>query len=226
MVKATKRYSSDLRKVDRDRVVPLSEGIRRVQSFADTKFDQTVELHVQLGIDPRHADQMLRGSIAMPHGTGKTKRVVAFCSGDQAEEAKQAGAVEAGGEDLVNQIQNGWMDFDVAVAAPDMMRQVGKLGRLLGPRGLMPSPKAGTVTQNIGQAVKEFAGGRLEFRNDGGGNVHLPIGKKSFPAEHLEENARHAIDTVVRMKPATQKGQYLKKISVSATMTPGVTVHL
>jgi large subunit ribosomal protein L1 len=224
MGKHGKRYREDLKKVDSAEQYSLNEAMERIKSFSGKKFDQTVELCVHLGIDPRHADQQVRGSVSLPHGTGKTKRVLAFCGPDKAEAAKEAGAVEAGGEDLVEKIENGWMEFDVAVASPDMMRHVGRLGKVLGPRGLMPSPKAGTVTQDVETAVREYSAGKIEFRNDRGGNVHVPIGKQSISAEQLEENAKNFLDMLTKMKPSTAKGQYIRGITVSGTMTPGVRV--
>ena len=218
-----KRYRGDLEKVDRDQVYPLGEAVEKLKSFSgSTRFDQTVDICMHLGVDPKHADQIVRGAVSLPHGTGKTTRVIAFCPADQVDAAREAGAVEAGGEDLVKKIEGGWMEFDVAVASPDMMRFVGRLGKLLGPRGLMPSPKAGSVTPDVAGAVAEYVAGKIEFRTDRGGNVQAPLGKMSFSTEQLEENARHFINTIVRMKPSTSKGQYIKKVSLSGTMTPGV----
>jgi len=217
-----KRYRADVEQVERNRVYPLAEAVGKIKQFKATKYDQTVELCIHLGIDPKQADQQVRGAVSLPHGTGKTKRVVAFCGDDKVAAAKEAGAVEAGGEELVKKIEGGWMEFDVAVASPDMMRVVSRLGRVLGPRGLMPSPKSGTVTPDVAKAVGDYAAGKVEFRNDAGGNIHAPIGKLSFPAEHLEANARHMIELITRMKPAAAKGQYVKKISMSGTQTPGV----
>lgn len=215
----------------------LEEGITRVQRMADVKSDrtykngrkrkgtdQTVELVMHLGIDPRQADQMLRGAISLPNGLGRARRVIAFCDGAIADEAKEAGAVEAGAEELVEKIQKGWLDFDVAVAHPSMMGKVGKLGRVLGPQGKMPTPKAGTVTPDVATAVKEFTAGRLEFRNDNGGNIHLPVGRVSFSEEKLRENIEAVIAHITKLKPAAAKGQYIKKVSLSATRTPSVTI--
>lgn len=185
-------------------------------------FDQTVELCMHLGIDPKQADQMLRGSMSLPKGIGKTKRVIAFCDDDKAAEAKAAGAVEAGADELVDKITKGWMDFDVAVAHPSMMGKVGRLGKVLGPQGKMPTPKAGTVTPDIETAIKEFSAGKLEYRNDAGGNIHLPVGKVSFPTADLKENIEAVVNQVQKIKPAAAKGTYVKKISLSATMTPSV----
>ncbi len=205
---------------------PIEEAVKILKSFKGPRFDQSVEVCVHLGIDPRQADQQLRGSIAMPRGVGKTARVICFCGPDKAEDAKAAGAAETGGEELIERIQGGWMDFDVAVASPDMMRMVSKLGKLLGPKGLMPSPKAGTVTPDVATAVKEYAAGKLEYRNDAGGNVHCLLGKMSFPDEHLVENYNHFMAMVDKSRPASSKGQYIKKCTVSGTMTPGVQIAI
>ncbi len=220
-----KRYRKDVENVERDTPIPLQAALEKVKKFSQTKFDQSVELVMHLGIDPRQADQLVRGSVSLPHGIGATKRVIAFCSDDKIDACKSAGALEAGGADLVKKIEGGWMDFDVAVASPDMMKVISKLGRVLGPRGLMPSPKAGTVNKDVEQAVKEYAAGKVEFRNDNGGNIHAVVGKQSFSAEKLTENAQHFIETIEKMKPTAAKGQYIKKISVSATMSPGVQVQ-
>lgn len=203
---------------------PMAEAVKLLKSFKGPKFDQTVDVCVHLGIDTKQADQQLRGAISMPKGVGKTARVVCFCPSDKVEAAKAAGAVDAGGEELVEKIAGGWMDFDVAVASPDMMRVVSKLGKVLGPKGLMPSPKAGTVTPNVAQAVREYAAGKVEFRNDDGGNVHAVIGKQSFDQAKLVENAQAFLSTLQRMKPSAAKGQYIRKITISGTMTPGVQV--
>ncbi len=219
-----KRYRADVGKVDRNKAYTLTEAVNFIKSFKSTKFDQSVEIVMHLGIDDRQADQLIRGSVSLPHGIGQSRRVVAFCPEDKVEACKEAGAVEAGGEDLVEKVSNGWMDFDVAVATPDMMRVVSKLGRTLGPKGLMPSPKAGTVTPDIATAVKEYAAGKVEFRNDKGGNVHAVVGKVSFEPQQLEENAKAFIEHITRLRPSTAKGVYIKKISMSGTMTPGVTV--
>ncbi|MAE65889.1 MAG: 50S ribosomal protein L1 [Phycisphaeraceae bacterium] len=226
MPSKSKRYRGDLEKVDLANTVPLQDAISQIKSFKATKFDQTVEICMHLGIDAKQADQAVRGSISLPHGVGAARRVVAFCREDQVEAAKAAGAVEAGGEDLVEKVQGGWMEFDVAVASPDMMRVVSKLGKTLGPKGLMPSPKSGSVAPNVPEAVTEFAAGKVEFRNDSGGNVHAAIGKLSFEADKLTDNAQAFIDTILKMKPATTKSVYVKKVSVSATMTPGVHVQV
>ncbi len=226
MTRRAKRYRADMARIERGKPVTLEEAVEKLKGFTPTKFDQTVELCMHLGIDPRQADQLVRGSVSLPHGIGKAKRVIAFCPDDMIEAAKAAGAVEAGGEDLVKKIEGGWMDFDVAVASPDMMRVVSRLGRVLGPRGLMPSPKSGTVTRDVAQAVQEYAAGKVEFRNDDGGNVHGVVGKFSFEPQKLIENARAFYDHIVRMKPAAVKGQFVRKVSLSATMTPGITVEV
>lgn len=205
---------------------PLSaqEAIAALRKFKATKFDQTVNVVFHLGIDPKAADQALRGSIALPHGIGKSARVVAFCGSDKVAAAKAAGAVEAGADDLVAKIEGGWMDFDVAVASPDMMRVVSKLGKVLGPKGLMPSPKAGTVAPDVVGAVKEYANGKQEFRNDDGGNVHGVIGKLSFADAKLVENLEAFIANINKVKPAAAKGTYIKKCVIAACMSPGVQV--
>ena len=199
-------------------------AIKALKEFKAPKFDQSVEIVVHLGIDPRQADQQLRGSLSFPKGIGRSARVICFCQPEKAEAAKAAGAVEAGGEDLVEKIQGGWMDFDVAVASPDMMRVVSALGRVLGPKGLMPSPKAGTVTPDVETAVKEYSAGKLEYRNDEFGNIHCVIGKMSFPEGDLLENLAFFMNHVEKIRPAAAKGNYLKKATVSGTMTPGIQV--
>jgi large subunit ribosomal protein L1 len=203
----------------------MPDAIKVLKSFKGPKFDQSVEVCVHLGIDPRQADQQLRGSISMPKGVGKTARVICFCADDKVEAAKSAGAVEAGGQELVEKIEKGWMEFDVAVASPDMMRVISKLGRVLGPKGLMPSPKAGTVTQDVVGAVKEYGAGKVEYRADKSGNVHAVVGKMSFSEGDLVENLNHFIGTIEKAKPSAVRGTYVKKITVSGTMTPGVRVH-
>lgn len=207
--------------------VPVNEAVGLLKQFEGlTKFDQTVECIMHLGIDPKQADQAIRGSLSLPKGIGKTKKVIAFCSPEDAEKAKAAGAIEAGAEDLVDKVQGGWMDFDVAVATPDMMKIVSKLGRVLGPSGKMPSPKSGTVTPDIEQAVKDYGAGKVEFRNDSGGNVHAPVGKLSFSAEDLQENIESFIGHIRRMKPATSKGTYMKKVCLTGSMSPSVLVDV
>ena len=203
---------------------PIETAIKAVKSFKGPKFDQSIEVVVHLGIDPRQADQQLRGSLALPHGVGKSKRVICFCPDDKTNVAREAGAIEAGGEDLVKKIEDGWMDFDVAVATPDMMRVVSRLGRALGPKGLMPSPKAGTVTPDVATAVREYAAGKLSYRNDDYGNIHCVFGKMSFSDDKLQDNLNAFLETVNKIRPSAAKGQYLKKCVISGTMTPGVQV--
>lgn len=224
--KPGKRYKSDLDRATTD-PVPLVEAVNRVKSFKKTKFDQTVELHMWLGIDSKQADQMLRGALSLPHGVGGAdKRVIAFVADEKVDDAKAAGAVEAGSDDLVKKIEGGWLEFDVAIAEPAMMRVVARLGKQLGPKGLMPSPKAGTVTPNVAQAVKEFAAGKVEYRNDSGGNIHAPVGKHSFDPQQLVENAQTMIDHIIKLKPVSAKGTYIKKVTLSGTMTPSVAVQV
>ncbi|HET6430459.1 MAG TPA: 50S ribosomal protein L1 [Phycisphaerae bacterium] len=216
-----KRYREDLGKFP-SAPVPVRDGVRFLKQCKPAKFDQTVELAIWLGIDPRQAEQQIRGSISLPHGIGKTKKVVAFCEDAQVAAAKEAGAVEAGGDELIKKIQDGWTDFDVAVATPSMMRSVSRLGRVLGPQGKMPSPKAGTVVEDVVTAVAENAAGKVQYRNDDGGNIHLPVGKLSFEEDKLAENVEAFLSRLRSVKPATVKGQYIKKACLSATMTPGV----
>jgi large subunit ribosomal protein L1 len=201
-----------------------ADAVKVLKQFKGPKFDQTVEVCVHLGIDPKVAEQQLRGSISMPKGVGKTARVIAFVPTDKVEAAKSAGAVEAGAEELVAKVEGGWMDFDVAVATPDMMRVVSKLGRVLGPKGLMPSPKAGTVTPDFVTAVKDYSAGKVEYRNDAGGNVHCIIGKMSFKEDDLLANLEHFLAIIHKVKPGSAKGQYIKRCVISGTMTPGVPV--
>ena len=204
--------------------VTAAEAIAALRKFKATKFDQTVNVVFHLGIDPKAADQALRGSIALPHGIGKTARVIAFCGSDKVAAAMAAGAIDAGSDDLVAKVEGGWMEFDVAIASPDMMRVVSKLGKVLGPKGLMPSPKAGTVTPNVADAVKEYAAGKQEYRNDDGGNIHGVIGKLSFKDDQLLDNLNAFVQTILKAKPASSKGLYVKKCVVAACMSPGVPV--
>ncbi len=204
--------------------VSLVEAVNRIKAFKDVKFDQTVVLCFHLGIDPKQADQQLRGSLSLPHGIGSSKRVIAFCPDEKIDECLEAGATEAGGEDLVKKIEGGWFEFDVAIASPDMMRVVARLGRTLGPKGLMPSPKADTVTPQVVQAVREFAAGKVEYRNDDGGNIHAVVGKKSFSPDQLKDNAEAMMAHIEKIRPSSTKGVYIHKISMAATMTPGVEV--
>ncbi len=220
-----KRYRECLEKVP-DQSVPLAKAVEIVKSFPAAKFEATAGLVMHLGIDPRQAEQNLRGSIALPHGIGATRKVIAFCEGDDVEAASAAGAIEVGSDELIDKIQKGWMDFDVAVSTPAMMKKVSKLGRTLGPQGKMPSPKAGTVVKDIATAVKEYVAGKVEYRNDDGGNLHVPVGKVSFEPEKLVENGQTFIDHVKKLHPATVKGTYIKKVCLSASMSPAVPVDL
>lgn len=219
--KQSKRYRDALEKVPAG-TVAIREGVDIVKGFGANKFDATVELVMHLGIDPKQADQAIRGSISLPHGIGATRKVVAFCEEGDVDAAKQAGAIEAGGDELIKRIQDGWMDFDIAVSTPSMMKKVSRLGRLLGPQGKMPSPKAGTVTDDVVQAVGDYSAGKVEYRNDDGGNVHIPVGKVSFEPDKLTENIEAFVTHVKRLRPPTVKGAYIKKISLSATMSPSV----
>ncbi len=207
-----------------DRLLTLEEAIPLVQKLTFAKFDETVELAFRLGVDPKHADQMVRGTVVLPHGLGKTKKVLVIAGSDRQKDALDAGADTVGGEELVEKIQGGWMDFDAIVATPDMMRAVGKLGKVLGPRGLMPNPKTGTVTPDVAKAVREIKAGKVEFRVDKTGIVHAPVGKVSFPAERLIENARALVESLIRAKPAAAKGKYMKSVTICSTMGPGIRV--
>ena len=220
--KRSKRYKEAAKKAVVE-PMPVDQAVDAVKAFNPTKFDQSVELIFSLGIDPKHADQMIRGSLSLPHGIGKSKRVVAFCPEHLVTSALNAGAVKAGGQDLVAEIEkSNFTDFDVAIATPDMMRFVGRLGKVLGPKGLMPSPKAGTVTADVGNAVREYSAGKVEFRNDAGGNVHSVVGKVSFDKQKLVENSNAMIAQIRKMKPATSKGAYFKKVVLKASMSPAV----
>jgi large subunit ribosomal protein L1 len=219
----SKRYRSIAQKVPKD-PVPLADAVRQVKSFGTTKFDQTVAVSTNLGIDPRQSDQNVRGSVALPHGIGKTVRVAVFAQGDNAEKARDAGADIIGADDLAAKVKGGFMDFDVALATPDMMGVVGPLGRVLGPRGLMPSPRSGTVTTDIASAVREFKAGKIEFRNDKGGNVAAPVGKLSFSETDLVENISAFLNHLRTVKPAAAKGSYIRSVTISATMSPGIRV--
>ena len=221
-----KKYADALKKFDRDAFHTPVEALGLVKSMASAKFDETVEVAIRLGVDPRKADQMVRGTVALPSGTGKDVRVAVFAAGAAADEARAAGADIVGADDLAAQIEAGKMDFDLTIATPDMMPLVGHLGRVLGPRGLMPNPKTGTVTNDVGRAVGEFKGGKVEYRTDRYGNVHVQLGKVSFAVEAIEANFRAVIDELQRAKPASAKGRYLRKITVSSTQGPGVRVDL
>jgi large subunit ribosomal protein L1 len=218
-----KRYRKEAEQVS-EAPVSLAEAVAKIKSFNSTKFDQTVQCVFWLGIDPKQSDQIIRGALSLPHGIGQQKKVIAFCEGADAEAAKQAGAIEVGCDELVAKIQGGWADFDVAIASPKVMGKVGKLGRVLGPQGKMPSPKNGTVTADVATAVREFAAGKVEFKNDTGGNVHVVVGKQSFDAQKLIENIDAVISHIKKIKPASTKGTYIKKVCIAAAMSPGVTV--
>jgi large subunit ribosomal protein L1 len=223
-VKRSKHYRLAAALVDRERLYSPLEAVRLARQTGTTKFDPTVEVALRLGVDPRKADQMVRGTVNLPHGTGKTARVAVFATGDRAEEARAAGADVVGADDLVERVSGGFLDFDAAVATPDMMGRVGRLGRVLGPRGLMPNPKTGTVTNDVAKAVTDIKGGKIEYRVDRQANLHLVIGKASFSDEALVENYAAALDEIVRAKPSAAKGRYLKKVTVSTTMGPGIPV--
>jgi large subunit ribosomal protein L1 len=218
-----KKFKTAAQKVDRNKRYSIAEGFKVLKDAAvSTKFDQTVDVAINLGIDPKHADQMVRGAIVLPHGTGKSARVAVFAKGEKQSEATNAGADVVGEADLAKRIEEGFMDFDTVIATPDMMGVVGRLGKVLGPRGLMPNPKVGTVTMDLARAIKEAKGGKIEFRAEKAGIVHAPVGKFSFPAEKLQENFMSLMEMVMKMKPATAKGVYLKGIAVSSTMGPGI----
>jgi large subunit ribosomal protein L1 len=219
-----KKYSDATKRFDRDQLHTLAEAVDLVKSLSSAGFDESVELAVRLGVDPRKADQMVRGTVALPSGTGKDVRVAVFAAGPAAEEARAAGADIVGADDLAAQVEGGMLDFDLAIATPDLMPLVGRLGRVLGPRGLMPNPKTGTVTADVGKAVEEFKGGKVEYRTDRYGNVHVPVGKASFERDALVTNLRAVLDEVNRAKPASAKGRYIKRITVSSTMGPGIKV--
>jgi len=223
-MKRSRRIRAIRQKLDRSRVYTVGEAIDVLKSVEGARFDETVEIVMMLGIDVKRSDQMVRGTISLPRGIGKTLRVIAFAEGDQATAAAEAGADEVGGEELAEKIQGGWLEFDVAIATPASMRYVGRLGRVLGPQGKMPSPKSGTVTDDIANAVKEFKAGKMEFRADATGNVHAPMGKRSFPKEDLEQNINAFVAHVRSLKPPAAKGLYIKKVSLSTTMGPGIKV--
>jgi large subunit ribosomal protein L1 len=221
-----KRYQDLAKLVDRTKVYAPDEALALAKETSTLKFDASVDAHLRLGVDPRHADQMVRGTVVLPHGTGKVVRVAVFAQGEKAQEALRAGADEVGAEDLVKKIEAGWLEFDVAIATPDTMGQVGRLGRILGRRGLMPNPKAGTVTFDIERAVSEVKGGRVEFKVDKGAIVHVPVGKASFEADQLVENLAALVDAINRAKPSGAKGQYLRTLTVATTMGPGIRVDI
>ena len=221
-----KKYLEALKLVDRERIYPPDEAAALIRETTTVNFDATVEAHLRLGVDPRHADQMVRGTVVLPHGTGKIVRVAVFAQGDKAQEALKAGADEVGSEDLVKKIEAGWLEFDVALATPDLMGQVGRLGKILGRRGLMPNPKAGTITFDLDRAIREVKGGRVEFKVDKAGIVHTSFGKSSFEAEALVANLAALIDAINRAKPAGAKGQYLRGLTIASTMGPGIRVDV
>ena len=225
MAKAGKKYQASAKLVDK-LAYTLGEAMPVIKKAAFAKFDETVEVAMRLGVDPKHADQMVRGTVVLPHGLGKSKRVIVLASGDKVREARDAGADEVGGEEIVQKIQGGWLDFEAVIATPDMMKSVGKLGKILGPRGLMPNPKTGTVTLDVARAVKEVKAGKIEFRVDKTGIIHCPVGKASFAAEKLAANAQALIQSVLKAKPATAKGRYVRSIVISSTMGPGVPIDL
>jgi len=217
-----KNYQSSAKLIDRSKLYEPAEAVKLIGEVAKAKFDETVEAHIRLGVDPRRSDQQVRGAVVLPYGTGKTKRVLVFAKGEKAHEAEEAGADYVGAEDLAEKIKGGWMDFDITVATPDMMSTVGKLGKILGPRGLMPNPKTGTVTFDVAKAIAEIKAGKVEYRVDKTGIVHVPIGKASFGEEKLMANLAVLMDAIVKARPAAAKGAYLKSVSIAATMSPGV----
>jgi large subunit ribosomal protein L1 len=222
---AGKKYRAAAEQVDRDKFYSLEEAVELAKKISYAKFDETVEVDMWLGVDPRKADQMVRGTVVLPNGLGKNKRVVVIASAEKFAEAKDAGADEVGGDDIVAKIKGGWLDFDALIATPDMMRAVGQLGKILGPRGLMPNPKTGTVTNDVGRAVTETKAGKIEFRVDKTGVIHAPVGKVSFDQQKLVENAKSLIDAIIRSKPQTSKGKYVKNATMSSTMGPGIRLN-
>lgn len=223
-MKKSKRYQESLEKYDRENYYSGREGLEIVKSFKETKFDQTIDLVVRLSVDPRKTEEMIRSTVSLPSGTGKSVRVAVFAQGEAANAATEAGADHVGAEDLASEVEGGMLDFEVAISTPEMMATVGKLGKMLGPRGLMPNPKSGTVTDDVAKAVEDFKGGKVEFRTDRHGNVHLPIGKVSFSLDQLMENLSVVIEELERLKPASSKGRYMKTVSISSTMGPGVKI--
>ena len=221
-----KNYRAALNKVDRNQRYLLEDSLRLARETARAKFDETVEMAIRLGVDPRQADQNIRGTVTLPHGMGKSVRVLAFAKGDKEKEAQDAGADFVGSDELIKKISDGWLDFDKAVATPDMMGAVGRIGKILGPRGLMPNPKTGTVAMEIGKAVKEIKAGKLEFRVDKAGIIHVPVGKASFGPEQLIDNAKAVLGSIIRAKPASAKGNYIKGVTVATTMGPGIKIDL
>jgi len=225
MPKHGKKYLEAAKKVDKTKLYDPAEALALVKEIAFAKFDESVEVSVKLGVDPRHADQQVRGAVVLPHGTGKTRKVLVFAKGEKAKEAEAAGADYVGAEEFIDKIAQGWIDFDVVVATPDMMGAVGRLGKILGPKGLMPSPKTGTVTFEVAKAIADIKAGKIEYRVDKAGIVHVPIGKVSFPVEKLVENFQTLIDALIKAKPAAAKGQYLKGVAVASTMGPGIKIN-
>jgi large subunit ribosomal protein L1 len=224
MARTGKKFEEAIKKVDREKRYTMEEALDILPQISYAKFDETVELALRLGVDPRHADQMVRGSVALPNGLGKTVKILVFAKGQKEKEAQDAGADYVGAEDLIEQIQKGWMDFDKTIATPDVMGMVSKLGKILGPRGLMPNPKVGTVTFDVAKTVKEMKAGRVEFRVDKAGNLHVPVGKISFGKEKLLENLNSLLEVVLRLKPPSSKGTYVKGMAVSTTMSPGIKI--
>ncbi len=225
MAKHGKKYQESAKLIEADKIYEAEEAIALIQKMPSVKFDATLEVSVKLGVDPKHADQQVRGAVVLPNGTGKTKRVLVFAKGEKAKEAEQAGADFVGAEDMVEKIQGGWTDFDVAVATPDMMGTVGRLGKILGPKGLMPNPKVGTVTMDVTRALNEIKAGKIEYRTDKAGNIHAPLGRMSFETEKLLQNYFTLIETLVKAKPSAAKGTYVRNITMSSTMSPGVPVN-
>lgn len=225
MPKHGKKYTDAAKLIENNKLYDPDEAVDLVKKTSSTKFDATVEVAVKLGVDPKHADQQVRGAVVLPYGTGKTKRVLVFAKGEKAKEAETAGAEFVGAEDMVEKIQGGWADFDVAVATPDMMGMVGKLGKILGPKGLMPNPKVGTVTMDLTRAINEIKAGKIEYRTDKAGNIHAPIGKVSFENEKVLANFQTLIDQLIKVKPSAAKGQYMRSITISTTMGPGVKIN-
>jgi large subunit ribosomal protein L1 len=224
MATVSKRYDAATKKLEAEKQYLLEDAVRLIKEMPGAKFDESVDISFRLGVDPKHADQMVRGAVVLPHGIGKTVRVAVFAKGDKEREAREAGADTVGAEDLVEKVQGGWTDFDTAIATPDLMGQVGRLGKVLGPRGLMPNPKLGTVTFDVSKAVREAKAGKVEFRVDKAGNIHTPVGKKSFTPENIQANAMAVIEAIVRAKPSAAKGTYLRTVTMSTTMGPGVAV--
>jgi large subunit ribosomal protein L1 len=224
-IRRSKRYKAAAKDLPQT-ALSLADAVKKVKSFNPTKFDQSIDCVIWLGVDPKQSDQIIRGAISLPHGIGQSKKVIAFCEDSDIEAAKQAGAIEAGCDELIKKVSGGWMDFDVAIASPKVMGKAGKLGKVLGPQGKMPSPKNGTVTQNIITAIKEFSAGKVEFKADTGGNVHVVVGKYSFDENKLTGNIRAFMEMIKKIKPPSSKGTYIKKVTLSATMSPGVVVDL